>query len=274
MTTAPSLLPIVFILVVVILLGLLLWFLLRDPWKQYAAHITAGLLPSNTKKIDWSPISPPDANGIQTTTGLYNLTADAGYIGIKTSGKNEEAIQEFIKEVKFYFEPIFEKIPSDPLSQLRGLLFQGNPRAGKYQTDVPSHMLKREAGPVTDVQLNQEKDLFVEFTFEPEQKSGTNHQEKKVQAIAFVVDPHISAGQTRSYWASVTGVYDTVYVSGGSVSATLRKSGSWIDGGSIGTGRSDVMSSYIYSSVQSFSLSVYGTSGTNYYTLSGTWNVG
>src|SRR5687768_11350228 len=112
----------VFILVVLLLL-VLLWFLLRNPWKAYGARITAGLLASNPelKKIGWSPISLPDANGVRTTNGVYQLTSNAGSIGITASGKDDKAIQKFTDEVKFYFDPIFEKPPSDPLPQVRGL---------------------------------------------------------------------------------------------------------------------------------------------------------
>jgi len=275
MTTAPNFQLYVLLLVAVILLIVLLWFLLRNPWRGYAARITSGLLASNAelKNISWSPISAPDANGIRTTNGVYELTGDAGRIGIITAGKDEKAIKEFTDEVKFHFEPILEKAPSDPMRQLRELFSQNNRRADKYQGSISSRMPVQESSSADDLIFEQYEDLFVEFAIQLAGTSEPNDPGKQVQAIAFIIDPRLAQGKSKTYSANVTAVYDTVSVSNGSVDATLKKGGTEIDSGSVGTGGSDVMSSTTYSSSQNFKLKVKGTSGSNCYRLSGTWNV-
>jgi hypothetical protein len=261
------------LILVVVLLILLLWFLSRDPWKQFAARITAGLARSGAqlKSIDWSPISPPDANGIRATNGLYNLPSNGGIIEITTYGKDEKAISEFIGEVKFYFEPIFEKVPASRVSRLRDLVAPPNRRLNKYQEGTSKNRRMQESQSTHELQFEKYEDLAVQLDLRPGGISQANG--KQAQAIAFMIDPPINAGRSVVYYATVTAVYDVVAASDGGVSATLRQDRNWIDGGSIGTGGSSVMSSPTYTTAQSFNLTVTGTGGSNYYTLNGTWNV-
>jgi hypothetical protein len=265
----------VFILVVVLLLIGLLWYLLRNPWKAYAGRITESLLASNPelKKVDWSGISVPDpVNGIMTTNSAYALTSDAGNIGIKVSGKDEKAIKEFIDEAEFYFEPIFEKTPRPLISQLRDLLARDQQRVTKYPGNASSMRSIQATTPADELELEQSEDLFVEFDIRPGKRSEPSDPGKQLQAIAFIIDPRVAQGKSRTYFAKVTAVYDSVSVSEGGVDAILKKDADEIDSGSIGEHETDVMSSRTYESEQKFKLKVTGTDGTNYFRLSGTWN--
>lgn len=266
----------VLILVAVLLLIGLLWYLLRNPWKAYAGRITADLLASNPelKKISWAGISMPDpVNGIMTTHGAYTLTSAAGKIGIKVSGKDEKAIKEFIDEAEFYFEPIFEKTPRSPISQLRDLLARGQRRVTKYTGNTSSMRSMQGATPADELELEQSEDLFVEFDIQPGKKSEPGGPGKQLQAIAFIIDPRVAEGKSKTYFAKVTAVYDEVSVSDGGVYAILKIAAEKIDEDSIGEHEMEVISSPPYRSAQKFKLKVTGTDGTNYFRLSGTWNV-
>ncbi|HLO17610.1 MAG TPA: hypothetical protein VK206_22460, partial [Anaerolineales bacterium] len=197
----------------------LLWFLSRNQWKAHAKRITDGLLASNAtpKAIQWEPISPPDANGVRTTNGAYALSGDAGSIEIKAYGKDENAIIEFTKEDKFYFEPVFEKLPVSPISRLLGSLSQNNRLAKNYADSPSARMPMQLSSSDADLELEQPEDIFVEFDVSSVKKPKSGDEGKPVQAIAYIIDPRVAQGRCKTYSAKVTAVYDTVSVSEGSV---------------------------------------------------------
>jgi hypothetical protein len=257
---------------VVLLLLVLLWFLVRDPWKEYGPRKTAGLIASNPelKKIDWSDISAPDVNtGLMTTTGFYNLAGNAGKIGIIASGKDKGAIQKFTEEVKFHFEPIFEQLPSDPLPQIRGLFSQNDRRVDKSQKNMPA----RERSS-TNAQISEEKDdLFVEIAAKPNAQVDTG---KRAQAIAYMIDPTLGNNKSTAYSYKGTYAYDTISVRTGSVRATLTPGAPGKDKVDVQSGEvpgTGEVSSDSYRQKRNFKLAIKGKGGAaNTYRLCGIWN--
>jgi len=253
MKFTPNLQLYLIILIVVGLLLLLLWFRLRNPWKEYATRLTQSLIDSNPelKKITWSE-SSPNPNGGWTSSGEYELSGDVGKIRITASEVNNEVLKDFINEAKFYFEPIFEKIPSAPMSQ-----------SGEVSDD------DNELDPE-----EQKNELLVELDLQTNTKSDSNGIGNQIQAIAFIVDPRLAQGKSQTYSARATAAYAAVSVSEGSVNATLKPGVRRSDRANIGTGGSASLYSETYPRNRSFKSKVKGTSGSNYFRLSGTWNAG
>jgi len=253
MKFTPNIQLYLFILIVIGLLLLWLWFTMRNPWKEYAAGLTQSLIDSNPelKKIDWSEPSP-NPNGGWTSRGEYELSGDVGKIRITASEVNNEILKDFINEANFYFEPIFEKSPSAPISQ-----------SDKVSDD------DNELDPE-----EQKNELLVEMDFQTNTKSDSKDIGKQIQAIAFIIDPRLAQRKSQAYSANGTAAYATVSVSEGSVNANLNPAARGSNRASIGTGGSASLSSERYPRNRRFRSTVKGTSGSNYYRLSGTWNVG
>lgn len=253
MKFTPNIQLYLFILIVVGLLLLLLWFRLQNSWKSYAARLTRRLLESNPelKNINWSEPSP-NPNGGWSSSGEYELIGDLGKIRITASEANERVLREFIKEAKFYFEPIFEKIPSAPMRQ------------SDEVSDDEKEMDPEE----------QKNELLVELDLQTNTKSDAKDIGKQIQAIAFIVDPRLAQRRSQTYSARGTAAYAYVSVSEGSVNATLNPAVRGSNRAAIGTGGSAGLHSDRYPRNRSFRSRVNGTSGSNYYRLSGTWNAG
>lgn len=257
----------VFILVIVLLLIGLLWYLLRNSWKAYAARITADLLASNPdlQKIDWSPISPPDPQGIRTTSGTYQMTGGAGQIRITAYGKDVSVIEKFTAEAKFYFVPIFVKLP-------QRFIGRGNRRSADSYQKGPERKNMMTRGNISprDLALEQENNVSIEFARAAKTTPRQNETGKEVQVIAFIMDPRLAQDESHyPYWAYGNGVYVNVSASEGSVTAGLNMGGTSMGSVSVFAIGSGALSSESYGY---FYLNVTGTSGTNYYRLSGTWN--
>ena len=287
MSTVSSLF--LYIIVIVIVIALLLWAvwllnkIARD--RYHNRFVTPMLLPGQTSLTlaDWEAISPPGLDGVMMCNGTAPLVGLPDQAQLSLKSKDQSAIVDFTKNVKFQFSPIYEPLPIDIIQKL--LKFFG------ISSSSIAEMRKSDGD--TDSSLMNDgflsgQDVLLEFGMQAGSVSGakekpsaerTSAAGSKYFAVAFNIDPTItrvheidkcpddcvSNCNRKNYYSSKEkNIRVTVSVSKGSVKAN--------PGSNVNTGGSVTVEISNPEGKKKY-LSIGGRAqNANTYSLTGTWN--
>ncbi len=279
MSTVSSLFLYVIVIVIVIALLLLaVWLLNEIARNKYSGNaVKSMLLPGQVplSLADWEPITSVD--GVFTCNGTAPLEGLSERVQLSVKSKNELAINNFTKSVKFQFNPIYKPLPIDIIQQL--LKFFGISSSLMAEVKISDG----EAGSsfIHDSFLT-EQDVLLEFGMQAVDNSEAKKKlvaEPGYFAVAFNIDPTITrvheinkcdqncpsnCNQKNWYCSEVKNIRVTVSASVGSVNST--------PGSIVKTGKSVTVSINNPKKEKKY-LSVGGRAkNDNTYSLTGTWN--
>src|SRR5215208_1293010 len=114
--TDSPLLNIIIIVALIILLLVVLWLLNESRKRKYYEDAIRYILAPERAPVPlttWGQISAPDANGVMTSKAAATLDGLNDQVQLTLQSKDRPQMEEYTKNVKFRFIPIYTPPPVD-----------------------------------------------------------------------------------------------------------------------------------------------------------------
>lgn len=197
-TFSPFLLVLILV-VVLILVPFLLWLYGEFLKKKYFDHAVDYMLqPERAPQpvTTWTPVSAPDANGVYTSTATAPLDDTNEQIGLEIRCNDLMEYEEFTRNVKVRFSPIYEPPPPDPFDSLLKTLSLKRGLKGDMAKQLA--VTERVVGKIPVEEDSSEEEVGPELLLQfgvlnqtRGQYGAAAEERKEYYAVAFNIDPTI-----------------------------------------------------------------------------------